>query len=696
MAEWKEIPNFPVEQNGKTLQMPFSGSFNSAQVESIDLNGDGVEDLVVFDRTCQKLSTFLVQITASSITYQYSSIYENAFPFMENWMHLIDFDGDGKKDLFTYTAAGIKVFRNTGQGKVNQFTLFQEPLYSEGFSGKINLYVAPSDIPAIGDLDKDGDIDILAFEPGGHFLELHQNFSIENGAKAGLVFKRTVQGWGNFIHNDCRDIVFNSPLSNTVQTQSLKSVEKILHVGNAVSLWDTNKNGQFGLLFGHISCSNLVHLENQGSGLTPSFSIPLYDFPSGQAIQVSAFAYASPLDVNFDGNMDLLVSTNTTDNVNYTQNFQQNLVYFQKEGTQLSKISNSFLQQDMIDVGENASPVFWDVDEDGDLDLLIGNSGIRCEKGVRASIFFYENVGTKSSSFFVFRSHDFLKFSEKTQATDLRLQLADWNSDGKNDLLINYETFVNPQMQVLLAGQTILKSYDLKTLSPGTIPYFKDVNQDGILDGLLLTKVGQIQRFQLKENISGELDWELINPDFLSMTNIKNWSLQSFDLVDVFGDGKKQWIGTDKLGFFHIAEMDLVNNRIVEKQMPTGLSGNVGRNSSIQSVDWNQDGKADLVIGTGGGGVRLIQNTSTSPIFEKKESDIQIWPNPNQGEFYVRTYENGQLKMVDLLGRIILENVRIRANESKRLQINSIHKGIYFVEFLGENGYRVSQKLLLE
>ena len=49
----------PVENNGKTLAMPWAGAFNSPQFNTMDLNGDQKEDLVVFDRTANKVSTFL-------------------------------------------------------------------------------------------------------------------------------------------------------------------------------------------------------------------------------------------------------------------------------------------------------------------------------------------------------------------------------------------------------------------------------------------------------------------------------------------------------------------------------------------------------------------------------------------------------------------------------------------------------------
>ena len=695
-SSWLEVRKVSVDQNGKKLLNPFAGSFNAAQVESMDLNGDGIEDLLIFDRTCQKLSTYIVQVNANAISYLYAPEWEKNFPFVENWIHLVDFDQDQRKDLFTYSSAGIKVYRNTGNGKLNQFLLFQDPIYSEGFSGMINLYVAPSDIPAIGDLDSDGDVDILAFEPAGHFLELHQNFSVDQANKPGLHFKRTVQGWGNFVHNDCYEIVFNSPFNQLVQTHSEKKEEQVLHVGNSLSLWDPLKTGKKDLLFGHISCSNLVQLSNRVSGLKPSFSSPLYDFPSSQPIQVIAFAHASPIDINKDGIMDLLVSTNTTDNVNFTQDFQKNLRFYQQTGLNLEKQSDDFLQSEMIDVGENASPVFWDADQDGDLDLLIGNAGIRGEKGVRASIYWYENKGTDQSPTYVFQSKDFLKLAEKNQCTDLHLQIVDWNLDGKKDLVITYETFVNPQMQVLIAGKQTFLWYDLKNILPGELPYFKDIDQDGQLDALVLSKTGQIQRFQIKETLAGVLEWQLVEPDCFSLSKISKWSTQSLDVLDDLGDGQLKFVAMDKLGNLHWGEMDFKNNRVVENAVPSELAFNFGRKASVQSVDWNQDGKMDLLIGLGGGGLRLMQNTSRTNILDNQEALFQLWPNPSTGEFYVRANKKGQLLVMDLLGRMVRSSIQLEEKETKKENLNGLAKGMYFVQFIGESGGEEVKRLIVE
>lgn len=53
--------NVKVNANGVDLAFPWTGGFNSAQISTIDLNGDNQQDVVVFDRTNYKVSTFLNQ-----------------------------------------------------------------------------------------------------------------------------------------------------------------------------------------------------------------------------------------------------------------------------------------------------------------------------------------------------------------------------------------------------------------------------------------------------------------------------------------------------------------------------------------------------------------------------------------------------------------------------------------------------------
>src|SRR5262245_55822897 len=139
--------SIPVEVNGASLTNAWAGGLNAAQFNTIDLNADDVPDLVIFEKTTSKISTFI----ASGGEYRYAPEYEQAFPSpLSTFVVLKDYDCDGKKDLFTFGQIGIIVYKNvtpaggTLAWKKRSFTNWNTHLQSDvlltyGFSGWINL-----------------------------------------------------------------------------------------------------------------------------------------------------------------------------------------------------------------------------------------------------------------------------------------------------------------------------------------------------------------------------------------------------------------------------------------------------------------------------------------------------------------------------------------------------------------------------
>src|SRR6478752_6310858 len=66
----------PVDVSGKSIGMPWAGGLNSAQISTLDLNGDGKDDLAVFDRAANKMFTYL----STGNQYAYAPDYEIFFP----------------------------------------------------------------------------------------------------------------------------------------------------------------------------------------------------------------------------------------------------------------------------------------------------------------------------------------------------------------------------------------------------------------------------------------------------------------------------------------------------------------------------------------------------------------------------------------------------------------------------------------
>ena len=190
---------------------PWTGGFNSAQISKIDLNNDQIEDLFIFDRSCNKVITFL------SINNEFIYTPQNMkinFPSnLSNWVLLRDFNNDGKKDIFSYVSGGIGVWKNTSnfndisftplhffQSSINSFVSY---LLSYQYNNDYNIYVVSSDIPSISDIDNDGDLDILNFGVQGSRIEYHQNLEVELGLPLDtLIFEMKNSCWGILVNLD--------------------------------------------------------------------------------------------------------------------------------------------------------------------------------------------------------------------------------------------------------------------------------------------------------------------------------------------------------------------------------------------------------------------------------------------------------------------------------------------------------------
>src|SRR5436190_7850890 len=135
------------------LLNPWAGGLNSPQVNTMDLNADGHNDLVLFDKTASKIITFVSQNNA----YKYAPEYEALFPDVSTFVVLRDYNRDGKKDLFTFGQIGVFVYKNVTQGGQpltwkklsfynSETSLRSEVLLTKGFS-MTNLLPGTSDLP---------------------------------------------------------------------------------------------------------------------------------------------------------------------------------------------------------------------------------------------------------------------------------------------------------------------------------------------------------------------------------------------------------------------------------------------------------------------------------------------------------------------------------------------------------------------
>ena len=101
---WK---NLPVSASNVQLDNPWAGGVNNAQFGKIDLNHDGFDDLLLFDRHGDRLLPFLYQPGGNQSDYLYAPEYKRFFPEIKQWFQLKDYNADGLPDIFTYTPGGM-------------------------------------------------------------------------------------------------------------------------------------------------------------------------------------------------------------------------------------------------------------------------------------------------------------------------------------------------------------------------------------------------------------------------------------------------------------------------------------------------------------------------------------------------------------------------------------------------------------
>lgn len=198
----------PVFKSGLALKYPWTGGLNNPQFSEADLNNDDIPDLIIFDRSGDLVLTFINNGTPNQSDYVYRSEFQQNFPPVRNWMLLADADCDGISDIYTSSVTdGITVYAGQydSENKLT-FTLIHPQLTFQPDNEKI--YVAIYDIPAIVDVDYDGDPDILSFGPIGGHVYFYQNLSVENGTPCGdMQFELNTYCWGNFYESGDRKSV---------------------------------------------------------------------------------------------------------------------------------------------------------------------------------------------------------------------------------------------------------------------------------------------------------------------------------------------------------------------------------------------------------------------------------------------------------------------------------------------------------
>lgn len=681
--------SIPVEVLEGTLPMPWAGGINSAQVNKLDLNGDNIADLVIFDRAADKILTYLSQ----NNRYVYAPEYASLFPKeVTNWMLLRDFNCDGRKDIFTGDPFGVAVFVNTTKpGAQLTWRAFNPgfPLLTKGFSGNINLKVNDNDIPAIDDVDGDGDLDVLAIRfVGIGSVEWHKNLSIETRGRCdSLMLERVTQTWGEFTECNCGSFDFGTGCKTLGgRTQHAG--------GKSLALYDLNNDGDRDLIFSEESCARLYLLENNGSKTNARMTASAL-FPSVNPAFISFFPAAYFEDVDFDGVTDMVVGSNLPARDFINNNFQKTVWFYKNTGSNqlpaFSFIKPAFLQDQMIDVGDYAVPAFADADGDDDFDMFISTyAGVNFS----SSIFYFENTGSPAAPEFKLRDNNFLFFSFGTQY-NLKIQFADVNADGKLDLAYSATQRNNGVTSLFYRPNTAERGLSLDDPIPLNVQigrtenaHLTDVNQDGLLDMLLGKASGSLQFWRNNGTASTPV-FSQISGNFLGIANNFDFQSMALSVSDVDADGRDDLlIGTGRGRLSIIpdfrstsAGLPAIDNLIANPLTKEYESQNLGGLIWPVAVNMFNSDKPAIVVGNTLGGLQVLRNDGGKDLPE--EPQLDIYPNPvEEGKtLFLKSDRKVTVQLYTMIGQKISEPFVLLANQQNPLPINTLAAGMYVVRY---------------
>jgi hypothetical protein len=693
-------------ENGGALSMPWAGGLNATHFNTIDLNNDGLEDLAIFDRTANRVITFV----QNDSQYQYAPEFEILFPSdILNWMLLRDYNGDGKKDIFTGNNLGIKVYTNitpAGEALMFQHFLFSVGVGSKspvilttGFSGKINLQLNSADLPSINDADGDGDLDIFVPRyPNGSTIEFHKNLSVENGESLdSLDYARTPQtpqAWGGVTECDCGEFAFNN--------EPCDAGGRTLHIGGkSLFAFDADNDGDQDILFseeGHANeggCQQLFLLENEGSNAIPVVNSAA-NYPSGSSSFMS-YPAAFYEDVDFDGVKDLILSTNIRARQLLQTNLKQSVKFYKNTGTTQQPTfalpNPDFLQENMIDVGDNAVPAFFDADGDGDFDLFVG-----CyTRNFSGSIYYFENTGTQSIPAFKLITQDFLGLSF-LNLFNIKPAFADMNSDGKIDLAFSGTSLfgAGTQLYYLPNSNAFGANFSQPTVATGFFISsadnisILDVNLDGKKD-LLVGKADGHLEYWKNTSAGSTLTYNLENDSYLGIGPSVLRRGLSCTAADLNNDYQTDLLIGNNNGILSVIDnfrevedaTSSISNIIYNPQQDAYVSQNLGGAIWHTVANLFRTDKPSIIVGNLLGGLHILRPNEEVQL--EKPPLIEIYPNPivkGSSILNIKVDQPAALILLSALGQEIGTPVYFQAFENNSFQLQELPKGVYFLYFI--------------
>lgn len=523
---------------------------------------------------------------------------------------LIDFDGDGDFDLVLgefdgYFSAnnGTSYYQNTDfedNGIVGDGPNFVE-ITSPG-SPIDGVSATKYDVkPAVVDIDGDGDLDIFLGQDGGSYGGTYFD--------ALLFFENNGSFSSQALPSGLEDFQQPNILYNTAPT--------FLDYDG-----DSDQDLFIGGIDGTVRFFRNLDFDTDGSiGTTIAFTEEIGATNPFDGIDVGQDAVISFADIDGDGDKDAVIGQNY---------YSQAPRFFENTGSGFNErvgISNPF---EGLDVGYEAAPTFVDLDNDGDLDAVIGGKYSFPNNGYLG---YFENDGAGAFNELITgnpvsglttRDYQVPTFVNFDGDSDFDLFIG---IDPGLDYYVNTGDENNPNFTAPGNSSVIVPSYT--GLAGRYRVDFSDIDEDGDLDAVVGHEnyVGEDNLEYFKNDGSNNFTLDNTNNPFAGI-NIIDDPVPRF--VDIDHDGQEELfvaLQNDSIAYFE--KLGPENYSAITTPADNPLSGsNVGPlggfQLAIDFADLDQDGDLDAFVGADDGLIRFFENQNEPPQTNGNPSSISF------------------------------------------------------------------------
>jgi len=542
---------------GGIPSLPFS------QPRFCDLDNDGDLDMILGNTSTQPLYLENTGSSTSPSLQLGASIFAMVDPLDAEMAVFADLDNDADYDMIAGGFTGINLYENTGS--------VDNPYFEQVTGFFSDVVVGNNPVPAFADIDGDNDLDMaVGFSENG-MVKIYEN----TGSSEMAVFNE----------GDSRELGDVGLFAYPIFCDLDADLDADLLVGK-----DTY---------------GFVYYQNNGTTTQPNF-----ETNNGVIAGLGADTYwNSPalVDINGDQTFDLIYGTSSDP-----------LKYFENTGSETtpSWTENTTLFGGVIDVGGASNPVFYDFDNDMDLDMFTGTQ--------MGDIKYFENTGNPFGPSWQENSTPFASLKHSIYSA---VAIGDVNNDGNADAIVgdlSGKLYYHRNAGLFFVFEsTFLTNINLGGWSA---PRLVDFDGDLDLDIIAGAENGTISYIENQGNAENP-NWNLVSGVFAGIDVGSNCVPSPADLDfdsdldlvcgDLFGDlayyenAGGQW--TEHMNFF--------------------LGMSVDQNATPALADLDNDGDPDLAIGEYAGTFSYYQNRimvlgNQNPDNSDPEENLQVFPNP--------------------------------------------------------------------